>query len=60
MRASYGIEPADAVREAVRLFGYKQAGRKIVERFRQVLDQLVADAVVVREGSLLQVAGDQR
>ena len=60
VRASYGIEPADAVREAVRLFGYKQAGRKIVERFRQVLDQLVADAVVVREGSLLQVAGDQR
>ena len=55
VRASYGITPADAVREASRLFGFKQAGRKIVERFQQVLDQLVADGEVVQEGSLLQV-----
>ena len=37
-------------REARRLFGFKQAGRKIVERFRHVLD-----GKGVREGSLPQV-----
>ena len=55
MRVSYGIAPTDAVREAVRLFGFKQAGRKIVERFTQVLDELVADGEIVRDGTLLQV-----
>ena len=59
VRASYGITPDDAVREAIRLFGFKQAGRKIVERFQTVLDQLVADGSVVPEGSLLQVPGAQ-
>ncbi|MDE0073400.1 MAG: DUF3320 domain-containing protein [Gammaproteobacteria bacterium] len=57
VRASYGIEPRDAVREATRLFGFKHAGRKIVERFRAVLDGLVEDGSLVREGSLLQVPG---
>ena len=54
-RASYGIEPADAVTEATRLFAFKRAGPKIKTRFRQVLDQLVADGTLVREGSLLQL-----
>ena len=53
--ASYGIEPDDAVREAVRLFGYRQAGRKIRVRFRLVLDELVEGGVLVREGDLLQL-----
>ena len=57
VRVSYGIERTDAVQEAVRLFGFKRAGPKIVERFRQVLDQLVADRALVQEGSLLQVPG---
>ena len=60
VRASYGIKPADAAREASRLFGFKQAGKAIDERFRQVLDQLVADGALVREGELLQVPGTQR
>ena len=55
VRVSYGIEPADAVHEAIRLFGFKRAGPKIVERFRQVLDRLVADGALVQEGSLLQL-----
>ena len=54
VRVSYGIEPADAVHEAIRLFGFKRAGPKIVERFRQVLDQLVVDGNLVQEGTLLQ------
>ena len=54
VRASYGIEADDAVREAVRLFGYKQAGRKIRERFRRVLDELVEDGALAKEGELLQ------
>ena len=57
VQASYGIKPDDAVREASRLFGFKQAGKAIDERFRQVLDQLVADGALVREGVLLQVPG---
>ena len=55
VRVSYGIAPADAVREAVRLFGFKQAGRRIVQRFRQVLDQLLVSGDLEREGALLQV-----
>ena len=55
VRVSYGIERTDAVQEVVCLFGFKRAGPKIVERFRQVLDQLVADGTLVQEGSLLQV-----
>ena len=55
VRVSYGIAPEDAVREAVRLFGFKRGGQKIAKRFRQVLDRLVADGDLVREGSLLQV-----
>ena len=50
LRAGYGIEPRDAAHEARRQFGLKQAGRKIVERFRRVLDQNG-----VREGFLPQV-----
>ena len=55
VRVSYGIEPADAVREAIRLFGFKRAGPKIVGRFRLVLDQLLVSGDLQREGSLLQV-----
>ena len=55
VRASFGIGPNDAVQEAVRLFGFKRAGPKIVARFREVLDGLVADGELVREGALLQV-----
>ena len=55
VRVSYGIVPDDAVREAIRMFGFKQAGRMIRERFHQVLDQLVAEETLVREGALLQV-----
>ena len=50
VRVSYGIAPEDAVREAVRLFGFKQAGRRIVERFRQVLDRLVGTATSCGRG----------
>ena len=49
MRSGVGAVP-----RAVRLFGYKQAGRKIRERFRGVLDELVEDGALVREGELLQ------
>ena len=55
VRASFGIGPNDAVQEAVRLFGFKRAGQKIVVRFREVLDGLVAEGDLVREGELLQV-----
>ena len=55
VRASFGIGPDDAVQEAVRLFGFKRAGPKIVARFSGVLDGLVADGTLVREGALLQV-----
>ena len=54
VRASYGIEADDAVREAVRLFGYKQAGRKIRERFRGVLEELIEDGALAMDGELLQ------
>ena len=60
VRASYGIEPAQAVREAIRLFGFKQAGRRLVERFRDVLEQLLADGRLVREGTLLQLPSRER
>ena len=55
VRVSYGIAPADAVREAIRLFGFKRAGPKIVQRFRLVLDQLLVSGDLEREGALLQV-----
>ena len=55
VRASFGIEPNDAVQEAVRRFGFKRAWPKIVARFREVLDGLVAEGDLVREGALLQV-----
>ena len=55
VRVSYGINPADAVIEGTRLFAFKRAGPKIVERFRQVLDQLVVDGILVQEGTLLQL-----
>jgi len=55
---SYGIKPADAVTEARRQFGFKQGGRKIVRRFRQVLDDLVAKGTILREGALLRVPDD--
>ena len=57
VRASYGIDPADAVIEATRLFAFKRAGPKIVERFRQVLDRAVAKGALVLEGSLVQLPG---
>ena len=60
VRVSYGIRPADAVTEARRQFGFKQGGRKIVGRFRQVLDDLVAQGTVLREGSLPRVPDDVR
>ena len=58
VQVSYGIKPADAVTEARRQFGFKQGGRKIVGRFRQVLDDLVAQGTMLREGSLLRVPDD--
>ena len=60
VRVSYGIRPADATGEAIRLFGFKRSGTKIVRRFRQVLDELVARGVLEREGSLLQVPDDAK
>ena len=38
-------------------FGVKQAGRKIVEGSRHVLDELMANDYLVREGTLLQDSG---
>ena len=58
VRVSYGISPADAVGEAVRLFGFRRSGPKIVKRFRQVLDELVARGTILREGPLLRVPDD--
>ena len=49
-RATHGIEPREAAHEARRLFGFRQAGRKIVERFRHVPDE-----TGVREGFPLRV-----
>lgn len=40
LKASFGIEPREAVHEARRLFGFMQAGRKIVARFRHVLQKV--------------------
>ncbi len=54
VRVSYGIAPDAAVQEAVRLFGFKRAGRNIVDHFRRVLDGLVEGGAVVREGDLLR------
>ncbi len=58
VRASFGIDADDAVREAVRLFGYQRGGPRIAKRFGEVLDFLVADGTLVREGSLLRVNSD--
>ncbi len=55
VRASYGIGAEDAVVEAVRLFGFRRAGRSIVERFRGVLEDLVRDGGVVGEGGVLRL-----
>ena len=60
IRVSYGIKPADAVAEAIRIFGFKRSGPKMVKRFRQVLDDLVAKGAILREGSLLRVPDDVR
>ena len=60
VRVSYGIKPAGAAGEAIRLFGFKRSGTKIVERFRQVLDELVAGGTILREGSLLRVPDDAK
>ena len=56
-QVSYGIAPNDAVHEAVRLFGFKRAGRNIVEHFRSVLDQLVQDGSLVQDGGFLRLPG---
>ena len=55
VRVSYGIGPADAAGEAIRIFGFRRSGPKIVRRFRQVLDELVARGTILREGALLRV-----
>ena len=60
VRVSYGIKPADAAGEAIRLFGFRRSGPKIVKRFRQVLNDLVAQGAILREGSLLRVPDDAR
>ncbi len=60
VRVSYGIRPADAAGEAIRIFGFKRSGPKIVGRFRQVLDELVKRGTILREGSLLRVPDDVR
>lgn len=60
VRVSYGIAPDAAVQEAVRLFGFKRAGQKIVGSVRRVLDGLVDDGVLVREQELLQLPDAQR
>ncbi len=54
-RVSYGIEPEAAAREAARLFGFERVTKPVVERFRQVLDGLVADGSLAKEGSLLTI-----
>ena len=55
VRVSYGIKPADAAGEAIRLFGFRRSGTRIVERFRRVLNDLVKQGTILREGSLLRV-----
>ena len=60
VRVSYGMKPADAAGEAIRLFGFRRSGPKIVKRFRQVLNDLVAQGAILREGSLLRVPDDAR
>ena len=59
VRVSYGIAPDAAVQEAVRLFGFRRAGQKIVGSFRRVLDGLVEDGVLVRERGLLRLPDAQ-
>ena len=59
VRVSYGIAPDAAVQEAVRLFGFKRAGQKIVGSFRRVLDGLVEGGVLVREQGLLRLPDAQ-
>ncbi len=60
VRVSYGIRSADAAGEAIRLFGFKRSGTKIAKRFRQVLEELVAQGTILREGSLLRVPDDAK
>ena len=55
VRVSFGIKPADAIKEAARLFGFKRAGRAIVERFRHVLDELVAAGKLRHDRYMLRV-----
>ena len=55
VRVSYGIATEDAVREAIRLFGIGRAGASIAKRFRQVLDKLVEDGALVRDGRFLHL-----
>ena len=59
VRASFGIAPIDAVNEAIRLLGFKRSGPKIVRHFRRVLDQLVANGILVLKGSLLQLPDEE-
>ena len=58
VRVSYGITKEDAVREAIRLFGIRRAGASFAKRFRQVLDKLVEDGALVRDGGFLQLPED--
>ena len=55
VRASYGIDASDAVKEAVRLFAFRRSGTKIVHHFRQVLDELVAKGKLEQVGPILRV-----
>ena len=55
VRAIYGIDAADAVKEAVRLFAFRRSGTRIVHHFRQVLDELVAKGKLEQAGSILRV-----
>ncbi len=55
VRASYGIDASGAVKEAIRLFAFRRSGTKIVHRFTQVLDELVAKGKIERVGSILRV-----
>ena len=58
VRVSYGVGPADAAGEAIRIFGFRRSGTKIVARLRQVLDELVARRTILHEGTLLRVPDD--
>ena len=58
VRVSFGIKPEDAAREAIRLFGFKQSGRKILRRFNQVVEFLVAEGTLVKEGEYLRLKAE--